>query len=301
MRIGPSFAFLAGVVACAGSCRDTPRAKAEQLRAIEAARTQQLARRIAVADSNPTQAAPLAMWTLPAELREISGLTLTADGRMLTHEDERALIYQIDPRTGIVLKGFALNGDPMGDFEAITTAGPDIYLLESDGKLFKFREGADGQQVPFLKYDTKLGRDCEFESVAFEPDSSWLLLACKRVKAKRLRDLLVIYRVPVPIADSAQVSMLTIPLAEVIGSNGWKSFNPSDMAIDPTTGNYVLVASQEKALAVITPDGQVVRSEPLPKHHRQAEGVAVTRDSILIVSDEATQKPAAITLYRWRP
>jgi hypothetical protein len=29
--------------------------------------------------------------------------------------------------------------------------------------------------------------------------------------------------------------------------------------------------------------------------------VAVTRDNILIVSDEATQKPAAITLYRWRP
>ena len=32
----------------------------------------------------------------------------------------------------------------------------------------------------------------------------------------------------------------------------------------------------------------------------QAEGVAITKDSILIISDEATSKPAAVTLYRWR-
>jgi len=45
----------------------------------------------------------------------------------------------------------------------------------------------------------------------------------------------------------------------------------------------------------------VVRSEPLPGNHHQAEGVAVTKDSLLIISDEATSKPAAITVYRWRP
>jgi hypothetical protein len=33
-----------------------------------------------------------------------------------------------------------------------------------------------------------------------------------------------------------------------------------------------------------------------------AEGVAITRDSLLIVSDEAASKvlPGVITLYRWR-
>jgi uncharacterized protein YjiK len=301
MTIGRGFAFLAGVIACVGSCRDTPRAEAEQLKAISAARTQQLERRIVMADANPAQAVALAKWTLPPDLREISGLTLTADGRMLAHDDERGRIYQIDPKTGIVVKRFGLKGDPIGDFEGITTAGSDIYMLQSDGKLFKFSEGADGEQVSYSQYDTRLGRDCEFEGVAFESESSWLLLACKRNKAKRLKAQLVIFRVPLPISDSSQVSMLTIPLAEVIGSNRWKSFNPSDIAIDPTTGNYVLVSSQEKALAVIAPDGQVVRAEPLPEGHTQAEGVAVTRDSILIVSDEATQTPAAITLYRWRP
>jgi len=60
------------------------------------------------------------------------------------------------------------------------------------------------------------------------------------------------------------------------------------------------VASKEKGLVVITPDGEVVRSQPLPGDHRQAEGVAVTQDSLLLVSDEANVKPPAITVYRWR-
>jgi hypothetical protein len=29
--------------------------------------------------------------------------------------------------------------------------------------------------------------------------------------------------------------------------------------------------------------------------------VAITRDSILVISDESRHKPAEITLYRWRP
>ena len=95
--------------------------------------------------------------------------------------------------------------------------------------------------------------------------------------------------------------MLTIPMAQVVGSNDWKRLHPSDITIDPTTGNYVLISSQEKALVEITPAGEVDRSEALPGKHQQPEGVAITKDSILIVSDEAKKKPASITLYRWRP
>jgi uncharacterized protein YjiK len=95
--------------------------------------------------------------------------------------------------------------------------------------------------------------------------------------------------------------MMTIPLAEVIGSNDWKGFHPSDMTIDPTTGNYVIISSHEKGLVEITPAGLVDRAEPLPGKHQQPEGVAITKDNLLIVSDEGSKKPAAITLYRWRP
>ncbi len=301
MTLARGLALLVLLVPFAAACRQTPQAKAAQVQALEAARKQALARRIAMADSDQTTAAPLAKWLVRPDLREISGLTLTADGNILAHDDEVGSVVQIDPRTGIMLKRFTLEGNPKGDFEAITTVGTDIYLLKSNGDLFKFKEGGDGEHVPYLRYDTRLGHECEFEGLAYEPDSAWLLLPCKKVSSKSLKNQLVIYRVALPLTDSSRMSVLAIPFAEVIGSNPWKNFEPSDMAIDPTTGNYVLIASLQKALAVITPGGEVVRSEPLPGNHHQAEGVAITRDSILIVSDEAGHKPGAITLYRWRP
>jgi uncharacterized protein YjiK len=282
------------------ACRDTPKARAAELQKIAAVRKQELARRIATADAAPEMALPLAMWIMPPQLREISGLALTSRGTVLTHDDNSGRISEIDPKTGILVKAFSLIGNQKEDFEAITIAGNDIYLMASDGKLFRFREGADGQQVQFMMFDTGLGKKCEFESLAYEPDSTRLVMVCKRTLDKQATKDLVIYRMPLPL-NRGTFSIVQVPLKQVVGSNKWKSFRPSDITIDPFTRNYVIIASHEKGLLVLTPDGDVVRSEPLPGDHRQPEGVAITKDSILLISDEANVKPAAITLYKWRP
>jgi uncharacterized protein YjiK len=285
---------------CATACRETPRAKAAELQHVAAARRQELARRTAAADAHPNEVVPLAQWIMPPQLREISGLVLTSRGTVLTHDDNAGRVSEIDPETGILLKSFSLIGNQKEDFEAIAIAGNDIYLMGSDGKLFRFREGADGQQVQFILFDTGLRKQCEFEGLAYEADSTRLLMVCKRILDKQSPQDLVIYRMPLPLKRST-FSVLRVPLHEVIGSNKWKNFRPSDMTIDPFTGNYVIVASHEKGILVLTPDGDVVRSEPLPGDHRQPEGVAITKDSLLVVSDEANVLPAAITLYKWRP
>jgi len=294
-----SFVLLAALSPWVAGCRETPQAKAAEVRALEAARKQELARRLAVADANPEKPAAVAQWIMPPELREISGLTLTARGTVLTHDDNVARVYEIDPKSGILLKGFSLEGGVRGDFEAITIARNDIYLLQSKGRIYKFKEGADAGQVPYTLFDTKLGKECEFESLVYEADSTRLVMVCKKIRAKSEPRELLIYRLPLPL-DLSTMSTLRVPIEDVVGSNKWKNFHPSDINIDPITKNYVVIASREKGLLVMTPDGDVVRSEPLPGDHRQPEGVAITRDSILIVSDEANVRPPAITLYRWR-
>lgn len=282
------------------ACRDTPKARAAELQKIAAARKQEFAHRMATADAAPEMALPLAMWIMPPQLREISGLALTSRGTVLTHDDNSGRVSEIDPKTGILVKSFSLLGNQKEDFEAIAIAGNDIYLMASDGKLFRFREGTDGQQVQFMMFDTGLGKKCEFESLAYEADSTRLVMACKRILDKEAPKDLVIYRMPLPL-NRATFSVIQVPIKQVVGSNKWKNFRPSDITIDPFTKNYVIVASHEKGLLVVTPDGDVVRSEPLPGDHRQPEGVAITNDSILLISDEANVKPAAITLYKWRP
>jgi uncharacterized protein YjiK len=300
MNRARSFVLIAGLLPWAAACRDTAQAKAKEMQAVEAARKQELARRIAAADPNAERPAAVAEWMMPPELREISGLTLTSRGTVLTHDDNIARIYEVDPKTGILLKAFALEGGVRGDFEAITIVGNDIYLLESKGKFYKFKEGADASQVPYALYDTKLGKECEFESLTYEADSTRLVMVCKKIRGKNPPHEVLIYRFPMP-PDLATMSTISVPIEDVRGSNKWKDFHASDITIDPFTKNYVLISSREKGLLVMTPDGDLVRSGPLPGDHRQPEGVAITRDSLLLISDEVNVKPAAITLYRWRP
>ena len=292
-------AGLAALVALSG-CRPQRHRAAGPDSSELAARAARVESALATADTTAGKDQPIARWVLPRHLAEISGLALTADGRLLAHNDELGRVVEIDYRRGTVRKQFLLGRTPVhADFEGITVAGQSIYLLASDGRLFEFREGDDGSRVPYKIHDTHLGRECEFEGVAFDPAIGSLLLACKIVGKKSLQGSLVIYRWKIE-AKGERLSLLTVPLARVIGSNRWKGLHPSDITVDPNSGHYVLVSAQEEALVELTPSGEVVSARPLPGGHAHTEGVAITKDGILIISDEAGRSAAAITLYRRR-
>ncbi|MEX2109138.1 MAG: hypothetical protein WD802_00845 [Gemmatimonadaceae bacterium] len=287
------------VLAAGAGCRQD-REVTEAQAADLANREQRLAARLAniAADSFP--GAPLARWVLPLELREISGLAVTAEGNLLAHNDEQARVFVIDPRRGVVTKQFDVGRSGLrGDFEGIAVSGADIYLLNSNGEILRFREGKDGDEVRYTEVDTKLGSECEFEGIAVDPANGLLLLPCKTVAKKGPRGQLVIYRWDPRKSGSQRASMLTIPSAQVAAGNPWRTLHASDMTIDPATKNYVLIAAQEKAFVEITPGGSVVRAGLLPEPSQQAEGVAITRDGVLIVADEGNDRAATLTLYRW--
>lgn len=265
-----------------------------------ALREKRLAARLAGHEVDTTGSGILARWVLPAELKEISGLAVTANGYILAHNDEQGRVFVMDPKRGVVLKQFMIGkGDLRGDFEAIAVSEAEIFMLVSNGLIYRFREGGDGESVPYTTIDTKLGRECEFEGIAVDRARGMILLPCKNVSKKGPKGQLVIYRWSLQGGPMQKPSMLTVPLSLLIGPNGWRSLHVSDMAIDPITKNYVMIASQEKALIQITPAGQVVDTRPLPEPSEQAEGLAITTDGIMIISDEGNRAQATITLYRW--
>ena len=83
---------------------------------------------------------------------------------------KRGRVYVIDPRRGALLKRFSIGStaDARADFEGITTMASRIVMVASDGMLYEFSEGEDGERVGFVVHDTRLGKECEFEGVAFD-------------------------------------------------------------------------------------------------------------------------------------
>lgn len=291
-------ALAAGSLLVFAACRDRD-GYSDAETAELSAREQRLAQRLASAPEDTAFGEPLARWIMPSTLAEISGLAILDSTRVLTHNDELAHVAVVDYRRGVVLKQFNVGeAGSRGDFEGITVAGDRIFMIQSSGTLYEFAEGEEGERVRYTEHDTKLGKECEFEGVAFDSTTSSLLLSCKRVTQGN-EDRLVIYRWDLDRRALAPEPAVSIPASAVIGAYPWDELRPSDITVDPRTGHYVLVAAQQRAFIELTPQGEVVQVRSLPDAHPQAEGVAVTSDGILLVSDEASNSAGTITLYRW--
>ena len=74
---------------------------------------------------------------LSKKLKEISGIAFSQDGRLFGHDDERAVIYQINPDNGDIIKSFYFGLlVKKGDFEDMEIVGEDFYLITSAGIIY---------------------------------------------------------------------------------------------------------------------------------------------------------------------
>jgi uncharacterized protein YjiK len=247
------------------------------------------------------QAETIRRWKLPKRLREISGLAMTHDQRLLAHNDEKGTIYEIDYRQGSIIKAFKLadlDTSVKDDFEGIATDSNWVYLVTSSGRLYEFSEGADKQTVPFNVYATGVGQDCEIEGLAYEPNDRALLLMCKKPRSLEQKKLLTIYRWSVDSKRLIEGAHTAIPTTEFTRHIKGKTFQPSGIERHPESGNYFVVAARQRAIAEITPGGQVLAVIKFArKWHRQVEGITFTQDHTLIVAGEGEKKRANLTLY----
>ena len=240
-------------------------------------------------------------WKLPGRLEEISGLAMTHDNRLMAHNDEKAVIHEIDYRKGEIVKAFQLADmkNPVnGDFEGIATVKDQVYLVTSSGRIFEGSRGADGESVLYNIYATGVGTDYEIEGLAYDGSQRVLLLMCKSPRREELKEQLVIYRWSTDEKQLIEDAHIVIPVIEFTRHIDGKEFQPSGIERHPVSGNYFVIAARQRAIAEITPGGQVVVVKRFPAEwHRQPEGITFAVDGTLIVADEGSGKKARLTLY----
>ena len=240
-------------------------------------------------------------WKLPGRLKEISGLAMTMDNRLLAHSDEKGVIYEIDYRNGSIENAFQLadmTAPVADDFEGIATVDHQVYLVTSSGRLYECNEGADGESVLYNIYTTGVGRDYEIEGLAYDANQRALLLMCKGSRRPDLKAELAIYHWSTDEKQLNEDAHVVIPVIEFSRHIGGKKFQPSGIERHPMSGNYFVVAARQTAIAEITPGGQVVAVKQFPaRRHRQTEGITFAADGTLIIADEGAGKKARLTLY----
>lgn len=237
---------------------------------------------------------------LPDRLREISGLAVSPDGRLFGHDDEVGVIYELNPADGEIVKSFTIGEEIVtGDFEGLTiTPTGDFWLTTSKGRLYRFREGADGAIVPFERFNARVEDDCEVEGITYLASSESLILACKRGYRPNMEDVAAL-RVWTIGADAATVWGQT--RAEYAAAAHVRRFAPSDITIDRHSGRILLLSSSNAALVELSPEGEIISAKALSGRHQQAEGVAVLPDGSLVIADEGRDDRALLSRYARTP
>ena len=240
-------------------------------------------------------------WKLSEHLEEISGLAMTRDNRLLAHNDERGVIFEINYQKGSIVKSFQLTDmkNPVAsDFEGIATIGNQIYLVTSSGRLYECREGTAGESVLFNVYTTGVGRDCEIEGLAYDESQRTLLLMCKDARSADMEGKVAVYHWSIDEKQLKKDEHTAIPVDEFARHIKGKKFQPSGIERHPISGNYFIIAARQGAIAEITPGGQILAVREFPAQwHRQAEGITFDVDGTLIIADEGAGKRARLTLY----
>jgi uncharacterized protein YjiK len=240
---------------------------------------------------------------LPRSLREASGLAVVGSGHLLAHNDEQGVVYEIDPASGTVLGSFSLGHfTPEEDFEGIAAKADTVFLVTSDGRLFRFRQAPGGSRVAFTVLRTPLTSANNVEGLEYDPASDCLLLACKgragltREEQKRWKDYRAVYAFSLRSGRLENAPRFLLPV-RLLGGH----FNPSGIARHPLAQTFFVLAAQGSRLAEVSPSGELLGVQEIRKQENpNPEGIAFLADGTLVLVNDADTKQS-MTLYVPRP
>jgi len=234
---------------------------------------------------NPDAKSP-ATARLPGELKEISGLAVSREGGIFCHDDERGVVYRIDPGKGRILGSFSVGERTFRkDFEGIAIADSLMYLVTSDGAIHEFREAVAGGRADVRVYPTGLGAGWDVEGLCYDPPTRALLLACKENPlGKELRH---VYSFSLKTRRLDSIPRFVIDVERL--RRDWKidGFRPSAIERHPSTGTFFVLSSAGPAIVELSPSGTVVAAARLHGTvHPQPEGLTFGADLTMYISNE---------------
>jgi len=256
---------------------------------------------------------------LPTKLREISGLSLIDQERFAAVQDEKGNIYIINFRSGEIEHKIDFASD--GDYEGITLVGEDAWVLKSNGDLYRVKYFLDEIKMNVTKYETDLSKKNDLEGVAYDKENNRLLIAAKGhpyidneggkhkkaiyqfdLEEKKLKSR------PLYIIDLEEIkyykkyntmTRLGIDLLATLDkSKGDVTFQPSDVAIHPFSGNIYVIGAVGDLLIVLHPQGEMLAMVDLDDTlFNQPEGIFFGPRAELYISNEAGERKATILKF----
>ncbi len=235
---------------------------------------------------------------LPVELREISGLTLTKKpGQLAAVGDEKGQVFFIDSKTGAIEKSPIFR--EKGDFEDLVMLGDSIWCVKSDGDLYLV-DSLDLENPGFEKFTSGFleHKHDDVEGLCFDEKKHRLVLACKgETDSFNVRRFFAFDLEEKEFRPDPIFTLDPCDVEKLLGKKG-KPFSPSGLAIHPKTGEFYVLSSVGKMLAVLSPEGVLKQAVKLDKELLpQPEGICFAADGTLFLSSEGKSGKGLVLVF----
>jgi uncharacterized protein YjiK len=217
---------------------------------------------------------PDKVYTMPSKLSEISGISAFRDNELVCVEDEHGKVYVYNTAKEEVTE--TIHFEKKGDFEDITVYNNSIYVLRSDGIIFRI----NGEEVEEIDPGLKKKDNCE--GLFADKQNHRLLIASKEKSTLYALDL----------RTNETKTLWTLQE---------KDFAPSALAIHPVTQDIYMISTVSRAMLVLSEDGNIIERHPLPrKVFEQPEGISFAANGDLYISNEGRDGKGNILFFRYQ-
>ena len=242
--------------------------------------------------------------SLPVELDDIAGLSLSPDGRSLIALNYKdGDIYYIDKWSGEFENSIRFKH--RGKYKGIEAVRSDVFIVKENGSIVHVTElGADKPKTK--TFDTPLNAKFAVHGLTYHPIRNELLLACQGNDGDQAFDdsksIYVfdldseeLFRQPMFLIEDrdvfAYLNQYRPPIEE--GDELFytppvdKPFEPSAIAIHPRTDELFMVSASSMVLVILSEDGRLLHAERLdPFLFNEPEGMCFDLDGTLYISSK---------------
>lgn len=245
---------------------------------------------------------PDTLFIMPDALQEISGITFWDQNLLAAIEDEHGIIYFISTRSGQVERKIRFEKD--GDYEDITAVDSIIYVLKSDGEIFKI-EDFESNNLSAKKFKNHLSAKNNTEGLCYIPSKQILWIACKESAKKNSKSRSIFsFNLSTDQLSAEEIFTIKYEEANQFYQAKYQTekelvLMPSAIAVHPVNNDIYILSGPAKLLIILGSTYDVKEIVKLPTFYAtQAEGIAFTPDGDLFIASEGKGAKATIAYFK---
>lgn len=240
---------------------------------------------------------------LDLRIKEISGIVWDNNkDEFIAHNDEKGVIFYLDRDTKEIKREFQFSA-AKGDYEDIAFVNNSVYVLRSDGMLFRIVTDSSGKQKTFDVGSLETSGKNDFESLYYDLERKALVMLCKNCGGDDKTKVSAYAYYPDSIGF-AKKPLYSIEVSKVAGLSPRQTsrFQPSAARIHPVLKKLIILSSASNQLVIADTDGTVESVYMLAtKLFPQPEGLTFKTNGDMYIANEAVSSKAELLKFTYIP